>query len=611
MSTVSKSRSMILATLLCGATGVASVNCGFSNGGGNTAGTTGGAAGTTGGGTAGTTGGGTAGTTGGTAGTTGGTAGTTGGTAGTTGGGPAGTTGGTAGTTGGGPAGTGGGAPPVGGMTGTTTTTFKNYELSGTFPTASVAIATKPGGKLTYAKFVVHSQFLAESCAIADYNDDGIPDISAGRIWYAGTGIATSPINPAGHPFRSGHGALPRDGAGPEINTGVSDDWADAPWDVNGDGAADIINIAQCDVPESNDPAGNPAGTPNKIGTVQVHATAYWYQNPGKAVLAATPDAMWTPHLMHADVRHEQHGLVDMNGDGFPEFYGSCKSCATTKGYYQGDPAALKTNPNAPFTFHPVSASVTFPFGGTGWLHGIGAGDVNGDGKPDLLSREGAWLQGANGTWSATTTCAPGGALPCMIKTPLYDSSVAGDQVGASHMYAADMDKDGCSDIVGADWAHGDKGISWYQQQKAGATCGLTFKKYKFMADVSAANVALWGAGFTEPHALQVVDMDGDGRPDVIAGKMRFAHPNGYGDPDLQGTPYLYVFQNVATPDAHNGGPITLKPVKVDGDPTKAVGTPDGGMGVGRQLSVGHINTDGIPDICISSKVGLAVFMGQ
>jgi hypothetical protein len=34
-------------------------------------------------------------------------------------------------------------------------------------------------------------------------------------------------------------------------------------------------------------------------------------------------------------------------------------------------------------------------------------------------------------------------------------------------------------------------------------------------------------------------------------------------------------------------------------------------VGVGRQLSVGHANTDGIPDICIASKLGLYVFLGQ
>jgi hypothetical protein len=34
-------------------------------------------------------------------------------------------------------------------------------------------------------------------------------------------------------------------------------------------------------------------------------------------------------------------------------------------------------------------------------------------------------------------------------------------------------------------------------------------------------------------------------------------------------------------------------------------------MGVGRQIAIGHVNTDGIMDICVSTKVGLAVFLGK
>jgi hypothetical protein len=85
-----------------------------------------------------------------------------------------------------------------------------------------------------------------------------------------------------------------------------------------------------------------------------------------------------------------------------------------------------------------------------------------------------------------------------------------------------------------------------------------------------------------------------------------------------------YVSKNVAMPDAKTGAPITLQPVLIDpavdpfppgtaGNPPTITGiaTPDKGMGVGRQLAVGHINKDGIVDICIASKVGLAVFIGQ
>jgi hypothetical protein len=93
---------------------------------------------------------------------------------------------------------------------------------------------------------------------------------------------------------------------------------------------------------------------------------------------------------------------------------------------------------------------------------------------------------------------------------------------------------------------------------------------------------------------------------------MRFANPLGQGDPDPHGVPYLYVFKNVALPDARTGAPITLQPVLVDpvGVPG-TLGTPEGGMGVGHQLAIGHINTDGFLDICVATKVGLAVFLGQ
>jgi hypothetical protein len=323
---------------------------------------------------------------------------------------------------------------------------------------------------------------------------------------------------------------------------------------------------------------------------------------------------------MHSDVRNEQRGLVDINGDGYPEFFGACKTCTNqTKGYYQGDPK----NPTLPWTYHTVMGFFQFPFGGTGWMHGMGAGDINSDGRADLMDRRGAYLQQPDGTFNLTVCTGknvPAGCGFIQQNTPLlaggfYDGLADGaGNKGASHMFAVDMDKDGCTDVVAADWAHG-VGLAWYQQQKdAGGVCSYAFKKFPFMGDSmhdKPGDVMKWGAGFTEPHALQVFDMDGDGRPDVITGKMRFAHPYNQNDPDPDGTPYLYVFKNVAGTDPNSGGPITLKPVLVDGDPAAMAGSTAAGMGVGRQLAIGHVNTDGIMDICIASKLGLAVFIGQ
>ena len=43
----------------------------------------------------------------------------------------------------------------------------------------------------------------------------------------------------------------------------------------------------------------------------------------------------------------------------------------------------------------------------------------------------------------------------------------------------------------------------------------------------------------------------------------------------------------------------------------KPIDTSNAKVGVGRQIAVGHVNTDGIMDVCVSSKLGLFVFLGQ
>jgi hypothetical protein len=483
-----------------------------------------------------------------------------------------------------------GGSGPLPGMT------FANYELTGTMPGLKSVIATKPGGKLTYQKIVVHDQFLAESCSIADYNHDNIPDLSAGRRWYEGPSFTKV------HIFRGGHDALPRAGASAELVDGVSDDWADYPWDMDGDGWADIINIASSDADERVSMTPRP----------QAHATGYWYKNPG-AGLAGDP--MWTGYLMHSGFRQEQHGLVDVDGDGKPEIYGACRDCVPTqtKGYFQAD----WTKPTAQWTYHAVTPKdmYPFPFGGTGWLHGIGFGDVNKDGKPDLLERGGVWLQGPNGTFAggsmSITACTSTPGNCGWFNTPLWNGDNAGNQGGA-HMYAYDIDGDGDIDIFSADWAHGE-GLAWYEQQPGMGGGAPRFVKHYFMRG-NGDKGQYGGIYFSEPHAAQAVDMDGDGVPDVITGKMRFAHPLDQNDPDPHGVPYLYVFKTVRDANPGVSGMAHFEAKLVDGGmPGAAEGATGmaGAVGVGRQLSVGHINTDGIPDICVATKLGLYVFYGQ
>ena len=292
--------------LFCGATAAAGVKCGF----GGAPMTPSGQGGTTG------TGGSSASGSGGAGGS----------------GNPTGTGGtiidpGSGGAGGGAPTGTGGsamgsggtaGSPGTGGMGGAAGAPASNgiFQYFGHTPNLRPGIATKPG-TLQYTKVVAHDRFLAESCSIADYNKDGMPDVSSGRRWFEGPAFTTA------HIFRGGHDDLPRNGDAAEITEGVSDDWSDFPFDVDGDGWTDIINIASSDANTSQSPAPMP----------QLNATAYWYKNPG----ATAATAMWAPNLIHTDVRHEQHGFVDVDGDGKPEIFGACKGCSPpqTKGYYK------------------------------------------------------------------------------------------------------------------------------------------------------------------------------------------------------------------------------------------------------------------------------------
>jgi hypothetical protein len=174
------------------------------------------------------------------------------------------------------------------------------------------------------------------------------------------------------------------------------------------------------------------------------------------------------------------------------------------------------------------------------------------------------------------------------VPAVFYDGDPA-DHRGGSHMFSADFDGDGDQDIASADGAH-HFGISWYEQ-----TTPMLFVKHQIMGTNSAADVARYGVGFTEPHGLNVADMDGDGLPDIISGKMRFAHPLEENDPDPLGAPLLVVFKAVKA-----GATVTFMPKIVHMN-----------SGVGRQFSVGHINTDGIMDICVATKLGLFLFLGK
>jgi hypothetical protein len=168
-------------------------------------------------------------------------------------------------------------------------------------------------------------------------------------------------------------------------------------------------------------------------------------------------------------------------------------------------------------------------------------------------------------------------------------------------MFADDVDGDGDSDIITALNAHG-YGLAWFEQVDPEAARGdddvirvgaLRFRRRRLMGDRSVE--ADYGVCFSQPHALDYADLDGDGRRDIITGKRMWAHgPTGDVEPDA--APVVYWFRQ--TRDA--AGRATFEPHLIDDH-----------SGVGVQVTAVDVDGDERVDVLTASKLGVFVFLNR
>jgi hypothetical protein len=361
-----------------------------------------------------------------------------------------------------------------------------------------------------FRRIQLATDFVCEGATYGDFDGDGDTDVAAGPRWYEGPSFTVS------------HEVYPPQPFDP---TGYSDCFFLFSRDLDGDGWTDILRV----------------GFPG--------ADASWFGNPGRS------GGHWPRHQVVNVVDTEAPDFTDIDGDGRPELVFAAEGRLVWAG---PDPV----DATKPWILHPL----TPPSGFQAFTHGLGVGDVDGDGRPDVLEATGWWKQ-----------------PPSLEGNPLWARRPENFGSGGAQIATADIDGDGDGDVVTSLEAHG-YGLAWFEQSPAG------FAQHIIVPPVADAG----GVTLHEPHALALSDVDGDGDPDLVTGERFWGHiPAGM--PDFAAPAHLYWFELV-----RNQGAVTWIPHLIDD-----------ASGVGTQVTVGDVTADGWVDIVVASKKGAFVFVHE
>jgi hypothetical protein len=164
--------------------------------------------------------------------------------------------------------------------------------------------------------------------------------------------------------------------------------------------------------------------------------------------------------------------------------------------------------------------------------------------------------------------------------------------LSGAQIYVYDVNGDGLPDVISSLDAHG-YGLAWFEQLRAPDSSGeIQFKPHILMGPTSHENE--YGIEFTQLHALELTDIDGDGLKDIVTGKRFWAHGREGPDPETNAAAVLYWFRLTRERD----GNVKFVPHLIDSD-----------SGVGTQITSGDLNGDGLTDLVVANKKGLFLFL--
>ncbi len=369
---------------------------------------------------------------------------------------------------------------------------------------ASIA-PTGRAAEIRFKKIAVDTTFRSEGVALGDVNRDGKLDVLAGEVWYAAPDWKMHELLPPGK----------YDGT-----KGYSQTFANFTCDVNRDGWVDSVITTMM-------------GEPSR-----------WYENPkGRS-------GHWKVHTGTPSACNETPLWVDLLGNGQPVAIWGVQP----EGYVAW--FSLPDDPSKQWDMHIVGGPKA-P-GSERFSHGLGVGDINGDGRNDVLVREGWWEAPEDRTKNNWTFHKANLGPPC------------------ADLLVYDVDGDGDNDVITSS-AH-EYGMWWFEQKSDGGA--VRFEQHVIVKD------------FSQVHALRLADINQDGIQDVVTGKRYFAH-NG-NDPG-SGEPAVVYWFEIRRPAK---GKVEFVRHLIDDN-----------SGIGTQFEVADIDADGRLDVVSANKKGVHLFL--